>query len=217
MYPPGHDVLIKQHMTDIFTKARPTALPPHGRASTTLDVKASIWMSQQELQKTKKTCQVEPTNNAVNAEPKDIPVKPSSWGTTPCISPDMQCPPKKRGRKPKGDKVDDENNNNNKDSKGTTAKAKMQSSKANKSTKSKTAAEASSSSAKTPSARMHEYLKEQKGKRLKAEEENHKEEDNNEGEEEEKKWKQRMAPMMPTTAKNPAKVTSARREPKRAR
>jgi len=202
--PPGHDVPIKQHMTDIFAKARPTALPPHGRASTTLDVKASIWMSQQELQKTKKTCQVEPTNNAVNAEPKDIPVKPSSWGTTPCISPDMQCPPKKRGRKPKGDKVDDENNNN-KDSKGTTAKAKMQSSKANKSTKSKTAAEASSSSAKTPSARMHEYLKEQKGKRLKAEEENHKEEDNNEGEEEEKKMEATHGPDDADHCKEPSK------------
>ena len=185
--PPGHDVPIKQHMTDIFAKSPPTALPPQDggapadrRASrTTLDVKASIWMSQQELQKTKK-CQLEPTNNAVNAEPKDIPVKPSSWGTTQYISPDMQCPPKQRGRKPKGDKVADENN---KDSKGATAKAKMQRSKA-KSRKSKTAAKASSSSAKAPSARMREYLKEQKEKRLKAEEENCKE-GNNEGEEEE--------------------------------
>ena len=208
--PPGHDVPIKQHMTDIFAKSRPTALPPQdgatpadGQASTTLDVKASIWMSQQELQKTKKKCQIEPTNNAVNAEPKDIPVKPSSWGTTPCISPDMQCPPKKRGRKPKGDKVDDENNN--KDSKGTTAKAKMQRSKANKSRKSKTAAEASSSSAKTPSERMHEYLKEQKEKRLKAEEENHKEEDNNESEEEEKEMEATHGPDDADHGKEPSK------------
>ena len=39
-----------------------------------------------------------------NATSEATLAQPETFGKTPCISPDEQCPPKKRGRKPKAQK-----------------------------------------------------------------------------------------------------------------
>lgn len=172
--PPGHDVPIKQTMTNIFEQCKqdkseqsPATAPCKG--SKPLEVKANIWMSQPELKKTKERGQGASEAKAAQSTPGDLPEAPASWGTTPCISPDVQEPPKRRGRKPKDKSPKDEKDETQQEKptrsrKRAASKAKAKTPKAKQDASSTT--EPASSSAR--SRRMQEYLQEQKKKRLSA-------------------------------------------------
>ena len=112
--PKKSHIPIKLTMTDIFKQskerqaaqvAEPTK-PGECQASTpgendVLQVKANIWMSQEELKRTK--TKTPPNTNAPEASKQqvELPPKPASWGKVSVVTPEMQDPPKKRGRKPK--------------------------------------------------------------------------------------------------------------------
>ena len=164
--PPGHDVPIKQTMTNIFEQCKQAksegslAAAPCKGSKPALEVKANIWMSQQELKKTKERGQCASEAKADQSTPEDIPPAPAFWGTTPCISPDVQEPPKRRGRKPNKDKqtvVDKDETKQEKPSrKRAASKAKATAPNAEP-VESSTKEPASSS---TPSRRMKLYLQE---------------------------------------------------------
>lgn len=112
--PKNCHIPIKLTMTDIFkqSKERQAAQvaepskPGECQASTpgendVLQVKANIWMSQEELKRTK--TKTPPNTNAPEASKQqvELPPKPASWGKVSVVTPEMQDPPKKRGRKPK--------------------------------------------------------------------------------------------------------------------
>lgn len=106
--PKNCHIPIKQTMTNIFAKSTPKAESQAKQSKPLLDVKANIWMSQQELKRTKQKHAPEQLANQEGLEPasriSELPQPPASWGSTPYIHPQEQAPPKKRGRKPKADK-----------------------------------------------------------------------------------------------------------------
>lgn len=63
-----------------------------------LDVKAETWVTQEERKEQLRMakCRVQ-----VPKEPVEMPEVPKSFGKVAVVSPVEQCPPKKRGRKPK--------------------------------------------------------------------------------------------------------------------
>ena len=110
--PNNSHIPIKLSMTNIFAKSAPTAESEanakdgsHLQSKPSLDVKASIWMTQQELKRTK---QKQATANLAEKDDlesgkriAELPDPPASWGPTTYLHPHEQAPPKKRGRKPK--------------------------------------------------------------------------------------------------------------------
>lgn len=64
------------------------------------EVKAETWISQADsklrVRRAKENFALAPKEEGLG-----VPPKPASWGKLPQLSPDEQCPPKKRGRKPK--------------------------------------------------------------------------------------------------------------------
>ena len=110
--PNNSHIPIKLSMTNIFAKSAPTAESEanakdgsHLQSKPSLDVKASIWMTQQELKRTKQ--KQAPAHLAEKDDLEsgkriaELPDPPASWGPTTYLHPHEQAPPKKRGRKPK--------------------------------------------------------------------------------------------------------------------
>ena len=91
---------------------------------TALQVRATTWITREEIKKVKSSA---PKANCLVATEAHAasPSKPASWNEEPCISPEEQCPPKKRGRKPKA-KADDEASQEDKASSSTKAKKKSE-------------------------------------------------------------------------------------------
>lgn len=78
---------------------------------TALEVRGSTWITQGERKEHQRRVRGKTQDlNATAVEtPPEIP-EPSGFGKVPCLSPDEQCPPKKKGRKPKQDEESKEPN-----------------------------------------------------------------------------------------------------------
>ena len=95
------------------------------KEATPLTVHSDAWASQQELKaKKRRQTKLEPNDKSAENTNTETVEQPESFGKTRFISPEVQCPPKKRGRKPtnkdelpKGSKV-------NKGKRGRSAKPK---------------------------------------------------------------------------------------------
>eukprot|EP00435_Cladocopium_sp_Y103_P053324 s686_g17.t1 len=135
-------------------------------------VKADTWISQAEskavLRKVKSNKRLTPEEPESSSLPK-----PESWGQVPHLSPDEQCPPKKRGRKPKADTnsapATAKTSETTKVSK--TKARKGSTTKAEKGTKKDSKQGDADNTGGSPSQRLQAYLKEQKKKRKASEEE----------------------------------------------
>lgn len=120
---------------------------------------------------------------------KELPSKPSTWGKAPYISPEEQCPPKKRGRKPKknGDEKPPNRGRSStrKNKKALTKQEQTRKRKAKPSAKQDEEVQEEATTSKrrrtkaphdvgatpehsTPSQRTRKYLQEQKAKQLAA-------------------------------------------------
>ena len=132
-------------------------------------VKADTWISQAEskavLRKVKSNKRMAPEESDSSSLPK-----PESWGQVPHLSPDEQCPPKKRGRKPKAD-TDSAPAKTSETTKSKTKATKGPKTKTAKSTKKDSNQGDADNTRGSPSQRLKKYLEEQKKKRKAAEEE----------------------------------------------
>lgn len=128
-------------------------------------VKADTWISQAEskavLRKVKSNKRMAPEESESSSLPK-----PESWGQVPHLSPDEQCPPKKRGRKPKADTDSAPAKTSE-----TTKVSKNKATKGRKGTKKDSNQGDADNTGVSPSQRLKKYLEEQKKKRKAAEEE----------------------------------------------
>jgi hypothetical protein len=86
-----------------------------------LEVKASTWVTQKESKETLRQAKVNAEAEA-KALP-EIPPPPESLGKVPSLSPEEQCPPKRRGRKPKPDNAEKKKANATKRSRSKGSKA----------------------------------------------------------------------------------------------
>ena len=133
-------------------------------------VKADTWISQAEskavLRKVKSNKRLAPEEPESSSLPK-----PESWGQVPHLSPDEQCPPKKRGRKPKAD-TETAPAKTSETTKGSKTKAtKGRKTKNAKGTGKDSNQGDADNAGGSPSQRLKKYLEEQKKKRKATEEE----------------------------------------------
>lgn len=111
--------------------------------------------------------------------PKTLPPKPDCWNKAPCISPEEQCPPKPRGRKPKEKQEEQKGGKSNKKRSRSPAKKDERTKKRGKTTpepeaeaaevevpepkrKRREKAEPESTKPDPPSKRLRKYLQEAK-------------------------------------------------------
>ena len=67
---------------------------------TALEIRADTWITQAEARARRSRKKKENAEEVKEPE-VEMPAKPESWGADAYLHPDEQCPPKKRGRKPK--------------------------------------------------------------------------------------------------------------------
>ena len=89
-----------------------------------LDVRGEMWITTSDLRERKKSAKRPLPNSLEQSADIEMPDKPSGWDDKQYLNPEVQCPPKKRGRKPKQDKEEQKTDKTAKNSsKGTRAKA----------------------------------------------------------------------------------------------